>query len=50
MKVKLDENVPASLGDVLSDHDHEVDTVVAEDLTAIPTLRWRPPPRRRTGC
>jgi predicted nuclease of predicted toxin-antitoxin system len=36
VKVKLDENLPASLGEVLLAHDHEVDTVIAEDLGGHP--------------
>ena len=33
MKIKLDENVPTSLGPVLEDLGHEVDSVVEEGLT-----------------
>lgn len=36
MKVKLDENLPASVGEILVAHDHEVDTVIAEDLAGHP--------------
>lgn len=36
MKVKLDENLPVSLGDVLAAHDHDVDTAIAEDLGGHP--------------
>ena len=32
MKIKLDENLPARLGDVLSDLGHDVDTVIQERL------------------
>lgn len=31
MNVKLDENLPASLAEVLTAHGHEIDTVLAED-------------------
>lgn len=36
MRVKLDENLPASLGEVLTTHGHDVDTVLAEDLAGHP--------------
>ena len=36
MKVKLDENLPASLGEVLVAHDHQIDTVIGEDLVGHP--------------
>jgi len=36
VKVKLDENLPVSLGEVFVAHDHEVDTVLAEDLVGHP--------------
>lgn len=36
MKVKLDENLPASLGEVFAAHDHDVDTVIAEELVGHP--------------
>ncbi|HWC12665.1 MAG: DUF5615 family PIN-like protein [Actinomycetota bacterium] len=36
MKVKLDENLPVSLGEVLAAHDHDVDTIIAEDLVGYP--------------
>ncbi len=32
MKIKLDENLPARLGDVLSDLGHDIDTVIQERL------------------
>jgi predicted nuclease of predicted toxin-antitoxin system len=36
VRVKLDENLPASLGEVLTAHGHDVDTVLAEDLAGHP--------------
>ena len=36
MKVKLDENLPASLGDLFVPYGHDVDTVIAEDLVGHP--------------
>jgi predicted nuclease of predicted toxin-antitoxin system len=36
VKVKLDENLPASLGDVLIAYDHDVETVITEKLTGHP--------------
>ena len=32
MRIKLDENIPNSLVDVLTSHDHDVDTVVTEGI------------------
>jgi predicted nuclease of predicted toxin-antitoxin system len=36
VRVKLDENLPASLGEVLTTHGHDVDTVLAENLGGHP--------------
>jgi predicted nuclease of predicted toxin-antitoxin system len=36
VKVKLDENLPASLGDLFVPYGHDVDTVIAEDLVGHP--------------
>ena len=36
MRVKLDENLPLSLGEVLVAHGHEVDTVLTEGLLGYP--------------
>lgn len=32
MKIKLDENIPAELADLLRDREHDVDTVIGEGL------------------
>lgn len=36
MKIKLDENIPTRVPAVLSNHGHEVDTVVSENLIGGP--------------
>ncbi len=36
MKVKLDENLPASLGEVLTAQDHDVETIFDEELVGHP--------------
>jgi len=36
VKIKLDENLPVALRDVLSSHGHDVDTVLDEDLAGEP--------------
>lgn len=50
MKVKLDENLPASLGEVLAAHAHDVDTVVAEKLVGHPDAEVAAAALARTGC
>ncbi|MBT3294392.1 MAG: DUF5615 family PIN-like protein [Verrucomicrobia bacterium] len=32
MKIKLDENIPSSLKDVIAHHGHDVDTVISEGI------------------
>ncbi|MCX7007595.1 MAG: DUF5615 family PIN-like protein, partial [Kiritimatiellaeota bacterium] len=36
MRIKLDENLPSDLAEVLRLHGHDVDTVVTENLTGHP--------------